>query len=166
MNLCDIDIDVERDEPLIYSQYIENNKSNSVAGKYPWLIDQWNYQRNGSLTPWHISYGSNKKVWWKCEKCGHEWKAVVHSRKRAGCPLCSGRVALQGVNDLASQRPDLLKEWDFDKNTISPTGITKNSHKYAWWKCKYGHNWYAQIKSRNQGTGCPTCYRNNKAKIK
>ena len=39
---------------------------------------------------------SNKKVWWICRKCGHEWEAAIHSRSRGtDCPKChkAGRPA-------------------------------------------------------------------------
>ncbi|MBQ3373319.1 MAG: zinc-ribbon domain-containing protein [Oscillospiraceae bacterium] len=29
-------------------------------------------KKNGSLTPWTVTAGSQKKVWWKCS-LGHEW---------------------------------------------------------------------------------------------
>lgn len=91
LELPHLDINVERDEIKIYSQYIELKKSNSVAKKYPWLLNEWNYEKNQSLSPWSISYGSDKKVWWKCKKCNHEWQAAVSSRRKSGCPRCAGR---------------------------------------------------------------------------
>ncbi|MBO5630371.1 MAG: zinc-ribbon domain-containing protein [Aeriscardovia sp.] len=39
------------------------------------LASEWNYERNGEITPSDIAIGSPKKVWWKCEK-GHEWQAT------------------------------------------------------------------------------------------
>ena len=35
------------------------------------LSMEWNYEKNGLLTPEMFSCGSNEKVWWKCSK-GHE----------------------------------------------------------------------------------------------
>ncbi|QFQ68467.1 hypothetical protein LKK75_08840 [Lactobacillus kefiranofaciens subsp. kefiranofaciens] len=33
---------------------------------------------------------SDHKVWWKCQKCGYQWKAKIDNRTRmhAGCPKC------------------------------------------------------------------------------
>ena len=43
---------------------------------------------------------SNLSVKWRCEK-GHVWSATVASRSSgAGCPFCSGRRAVSGINDL------------------------------------------------------------------
>ena len=33
-----------------------------------------------------------------------------------GCPVCAGQQVLAGYNDLASKRPDLAKEWNYEKN--------------------------------------------------
>ena len=46
------------------------------------LCKEWDYDKNGDLTPDNVSYGSNKKVWWKCKK-GHEWEGDIY--KRAKC---------------------------------------------------------------------------------
>ena len=55
------------------------------------LLRQWNSERNGALTPETVSYGSKKKVWWRCGK-GHEWQAEVTSRtsNHTGCPAMAG----------------------------------------------------------------------------
>ena len=45
--------------------------SNSLATVHPELIVEWS-DRNLPLTPDNVTFGSNKKVWWK-GACGHEW---------------------------------------------------------------------------------------------
>lgn len=56
---------------------------------FPNLLEEWNYDKN-EISPNKTTYGSNKKVWWKCSK-GHEWEASVDNRNRlkVGCPYCS-----------------------------------------------------------------------------
>ena len=47
----------------------------SLAETHPELATEWHPTKN-SLLPWQVSAGSNKKVWWKCEKGpDHEWEA-------------------------------------------------------------------------------------------
>lgn len=54
--------------------------------------------------------------------------------------------------------PELLAEWDTRRNLpLTPTQISFGSHQKVWWRCKRGHQWRAQIKSRTAGTGCPVC---------
>ena len=58
------------------------------------LLSQWDEHLNGPLTAADITYGSKRKVWWRCAK-GHEWQASAGSRtiKDTGCPVCAGNVS-------------------------------------------------------------------------
>ena len=60
---------------------------------------------------------------------------------------------------IAEERPDLLCEWDYEKNgLLQPTDVTCGSHRYIWWKCKNcGYSWQAVAKNRVYGNGCPAC---------
>ncbi len=62
-----------------------------------------------------------------------------------------------GVNDLASQRPDLVKEWDYEKNDKLPQEYAVCSHKIVWWKCDKGHTWKASVRERVKGNTCLEC---------
>ena len=154
-----VDVDIKRDRAQIFENYIFQEKSNSLAEKYPWLIDEWDYEKNGKLTPWLVSYGSNKRIHWICQKCRYRWEAVASSRKNSGCPCCANRAVVKGLNDLCTTHPQLALEWDDDKNEKKAEHVVAGSHQYAWWKCENGHVWKAQIKSRAQGCGCPKCAR-------
>ena len=133
---------------------------NDLAGAYPKIAAQWHPTKNGALTPNDIVFGSHMKVWWRCEK-GHEWKASIISRTQngAGCPVCAGRVAAAGENDLATLAPEIAKEWDQERNGIlKPTEMTLSSNRKVWWRCEKGHAWKASIASRTRSqTGCPYC---------
>ena len=37
---------------------------NDLASMYPNLASEWNYEKNGSLTPQMVTCGSTKNVWW------------------------------------------------------------------------------------------------------
>ena len=79
------------------------------------LLAEWDDVRNLPLTPESVSYGSHRKVWWRCAN-GHEWKASVYSRTGGtGCPYCTGRRVGQN-NDFASLYPALAAQWDAEKN--------------------------------------------------
>lgn len=36
---------------------------NSLANKKPWLVAEWS-ERNGSISPDDVPYGSKKLYWW------------------------------------------------------------------------------------------------------
>lgn len=132
--------------------------SNSLSQVHPELISEWS-DKNFPLTPDNVSYGSNKIVWWK-GLCNHEWEASVKCRSNGEkCPICSGKRVAEGINDLASQKPNLVLEWS-DKNEIEPNMVTLGSNKKVWWKCKSEHEWQATVKNRVNGSGCPYCSHN------
>ena len=62
---------------------------NDLATINPKLASEWNYEKNGDVTPENVTAGSNKKVWWKCEK-GHEWQSTIVNRNKGNdCPICN-----------------------------------------------------------------------------
>ncbi len=130
---------------------------NDLKTLYPLLCDEWDFTKNNER-PENFTCGSQKKVWWKC-KNGHEWQATIsHRTKRnQGCPYCSGRRTITGVNDITKTNPKLLEEWDYEKNLISPTQVKKGTHILIWWRCSKNHSWKASIYHRIQGNGCPFC---------
>jgi hypothetical protein len=127
------------------------------AGDYKSISEQWS--TNNQCSPDSVSRGSDKKVWWKCDK-GHEWQTTILSRinLKSGCPYCSGRFATE-FTSLLKVRPDIASEWNFDKNTLTPSLIATQSNKKVWWKCGSGHEWQALVCNRTKidGTGCPYC---------
>lgn len=134
-------------------QYIEDNAQ---------LMAEWNWEKNNplGLSPNELVIGSGKKVWWKCA-LGHEWQATIANRaiRNTGCPYCSGRKAVAGINDLTTLYPDIAKEWNTEKNgELLPTMVSSGSGKKVWWRCALGHEWITAIEKRvKEKTGCPYC---------
>lgn len=130
--------------------------NNSLAEVHPELVSEWSV-KNLTLTPDDITFGSNKKVWWR-GACGHEWQASVKARSNGEkCPICSGARVIAGINDLATLEPLLVKQWS-KKNKIKPTEVSIGSHKKVIWRCEKGHEWETAVKSRTiNKTGCPYC---------
>ena len=118
------------------------------------------WSSRNALSPSKVKAGSHKMVWWVCEE-GHEWEAMVCSvvLNGCGCPYCAGKKAIPGETDLETLRPDLLSQWDYEKNTLPPSEFTIASHDKVWWKCELGHSWQAVVfaRTKEQATGCPYC---------
>ena len=136
------------------------SKEKSLGFLYPEIAKL--YSKNNELSIFEIYPGSSIKRKWICEKYGynHEYKTtpaqIIYGKTR--CPHCSGQKVLVGFNDLASQRPDLLLEWDYKENKVLPTEVTCGSNYKASWRCnKNQHKWKAKIKDRSHGSGCPYC---------
>jgi hypothetical protein len=62
----------------------------SLATDSPHLAREWDQEKNGQLRAHEVTPGSGRKVWWKCEKAGHEWQAYIYARAKAlnNCKAC------------------------------------------------------------------------------
>lgn len=143
---------------------INHNKSlidnkGSLFDIVPNLAKEWDYEKNYPLTPNDVTAGSKKKVWWICQK-GHKWESAICNRTGgSGCIYCTRQKTIIGENDICTTNPELLKEWDYEKNIgIKPEELMSGSNKKVWWKCPLGHSWKTSVAKRNEGTGCPHCY--------
>ena len=114
---------------------------NDLETLRPEIAAEWS-ERNLPLTPSQVMPYSRKKVWWRC-KHGHEWQTTVHTRSCGnGCPICSNKTVIKGLNDYASRYPKLLSEWS-DKNLMKLEDVkARDGAKRYWWKCHYCGNEY------------------------
>ena len=136
---------------------------NDLLTKFPEVAAEWDYQKNDKK-PEETFPQSNKKVYWKCSPFRHSWQAPPAQRVRGrGCPTCAGKVVLEGFNDVASKYPNLLKEWDYENNSVLPNQITFGSGKRVGWVCSQfpHHRWRTMVPNRVRGTGCPICSKRN-----
>lgn len=140
----------------------------SLSDAFPELAAQWDYEKNGDLTPNSVSYGSHLKVWWKCSICGHSYQKKIANRTAPSkrktesekCPICLGRMVIPGYNSLQARYTEIVeKEWDFEKNTLDPDTISPHYRKKVWWKCPNGHSYDSLPgnKVENTGGNCPYC---------
>jgi len=137
----------------------------SLAQRSEILLKQWDFEENGDLSPYEIPLNYSFPVAWKCDKCGYKWPKSPNIRVRkdsvAGCPHCSGRVAMPGVDDLETLYPEIAKEWDNDKNgDVLPSHIKPYSNRKFFWICpKCGHSYQSTAGNRVAGHGCSDCAR-------
>lgn len=136
------------------------NINNCLATLYPEIAKEWHPSKNGELTPFEVTKATPKKAWWQCSvNPKHEWKAKIQNRtlNNNGCPYCSGRYPCED-NNLTTSHPELIEEWNYDKNEKNPYDFTYGSRRKVWWICKKGHEWDAAIANRaSLKRGCPYC---------
>lgn len=86
----------------------------------PKLLKYWDYEKN-TIDPSVITIGSRASAYFICEK-GHSFKRSVSGLSIVNsitCKFCSGQQVNKN-NQLDLNYPDLLTEWDYEKNTITP----------------------------------------------
>ena len=68
-------------------------------------------------------------------------------------PILFREKPIIGENDLATTHPELVKEWDYDKNgNRTPQNTTPGSRFDAYWKCPdCGFDWHAPVCQRSLG---------------
>lgn len=138
----------------------------SLADLYPDTAAELHPTKNAPLTGAAINPGSKTKRWWQCRTCGHEWETEPDKRTRRGdgCPNCRYKRLSRTKStpkpgeSLAEKDPDLAAEWHPTLNKPrTPFDVRPRGRASAWWQCRLGHVWCAQIAPRAVGVGCPEC---------
>jgi len=131
---------------------------NDLESRYPEIAVE--YSKANPLLASQISFGSGKRVIWDCKSCNQSYEASVGNKTNLnrGCPYCTGKKPIVGVNDFATLRPNEAKEWA-KENEDSPSDYTVFSNKIKIWRCKDNHTWKAQIATRAMSKGCKRCSR-------
>ena len=125
-----------------------------ASGDHP-LMAEWDEDANekAGLHPENIKLRSHIQVNWICRKCPlgvlHLYKAMPNDRtsRCSGCPFCDAHKACK-CNSLQTHFPELVEEWDFDRNQGTPEDYTAGSHKPVWWKTAERGSWQQTIHSR------------------
>lgn len=124
------------------------------------------YSDKNEISIEKVSYGSGKRVWWKCKECGYVWETIIKNRTvhKQGCPKCAGKVTseknslLSFIEANGKFGEQLRKEYS-SKNEKTLEEISYGSHERVLWKCsKCGYEWETIIKNRTvHKCGCPKC---------
>lgn len=126
---------------------------------HPWMRDYVDWDKADAKELSSILPYSRIYLNWKCN-AGHRFRSQPGTLARSGssiCPVCSGKQVLEGFNDLATSRPDLISIWDYQANAeILPQSITGRSGRKVNWVCAEGHRW-KRAPSLQKSSGCPYC---------
>ena len=129
---------------------------NDLNTTNPEILAEWDYTKN-TIKPSEVMYGSSKKIWWRCS-LNHSYETSLNNKSKGkGCPYCSNKRVMIGYNDVQTTNPEILFQWNYEKNNITPCQITKGYDKKVWWKCELGHDYQAFIYNKVKGGGCPYC---------
>lgn len=139
---------------------------NDLATKCPAAANMWSSKN--ACSPNEVSAGNNKMAWFVCPDCKQEFKApvcnVVNSllHDNTGCPVCAGRKAVSGVNDLATMYPKAAAMWS-GKNDYAPHDIPARSSRRAFFVCPdCKQEFVTSVRAMERAFGygnniCPVC---------
>lgn len=67
-------------------------KYNNLEYLYPEISKEWDYSKNGKITPSEVPSHTDKKFWWKCLDCKNSYIRSVSHKTASGrigcCPYC------------------------------------------------------------------------------
>ena len=132
---------------------------NDLATTNPEFLDMWDYEANKGITPKDVMKSNKNKLWWKCGE-GHRFlrSPLDMVRRKGSCPYCTRKRPTEDYC-LESAFPNLIKEWDTERNgELTPKDVLPYSSKKVWWKAGCGHHWEAEVSTRTSGgNNCPYC---------
>jgi len=138
----------------------------TLAETNPEIAKQWDYDKNEGEKPSEYSSGSNKKIWWICDR-GHSYRSSIKSRCKGGtgCKFCAAkRAGKHSRKSIIENRPDLLQYWDYKKNKgVSPEDFKFTSRQKVWWTCNEGHSYKQAVADKISGSGCTICAKKQRA---
>lgn len=149
------------------------NRNGSFASKHPLEASEWCDDLNdamGLLKPDSYSAKSSVMAWFHCGDILHEpYMSRIKDRANGhGCPQCSGRVPVKGVNDFETMYPWIACQWYQPFNDYehlgTPDMYTAHSTVKAWFWCgnPLHSPWKTSIgsrtgRTRKHQTHCPMC---------
>ena len=133
------------------------------------LNKYWDWEKN-TLNPYHVSKGSNKKIWIKCTEKDYHGSyeiSIKHFCLGNRCPYCtrkSGKVHLKdsfAQYHIDNTDPNFLEKYWSDKNKKSPFEIYPNSNSKYWFKCENCNKQFKRelcsLIRTNNGCKCASC---------
>ena len=144
---------------------------NDLATVAPKVAAMWSSKN--ARTPSEFTAGSNKKAIFVCQNCNQEFEAKIQNVVRSvdkgftGCSVCTGHKVVPGINDLASQCPEVAAMWSI-KNKLSASEVAVKSKQKVFFKCRdCGQEFEASIVNvvRSVSNDCTGCYNCKMKKI-
>ena len=111
------------------------------------LEEYWDYEKNNKLgiDPWKISWGTEKILYLFCKKVDYHGSYPTNGKHFAignRCGYCKGDKLVHPKDSFGQFLIDSFGDnasklyWDYDKNTIDPFKIAKQSNKIVYIKCQ------------------------------
>ena len=125
----------------------------------------FNKELNNNLNPRELFKCSNKKFYFNCIKCDHNFECSLNNVNNGKwCSYCANaklcdKDDCQICFEKSFVSHKMALYWNYEKNNnINPRTIFKNSHKPYYFNCeKCEHIFEQQLDCINKNVGCPFC---------
>ena len=138
--------------------YINNSlfawcENNPVKGEL--ILKEWDHEKNIDLngieiTPKDVYRGSDKKVWWKCCRCGNSYQLPIRSRISyvTGCRKCRTKGTSYSEQflfyGLKQHFPDIESRGKVGDEKIEFDIVLPNINTYIEYSGEFWHTFYAK----------------------
>lgn len=121
------------------------------------------WSEKNKVKPKDVFLCSNKKYFFDCYECGHDFDASLDNIKNGKwCPFCAGKKLCgdsdcDNCNKKSFASHPKAKHWS-EKNKVKPKDVYLHSMKKYFFDCdKCGHDFYVSLANLKNGYWCHYC---------
>jgi len=116
-------------------------------------VNCWNYEKNNGLAPQDVYKGSNKKYYFICKKCNHNFiiciANITNIKMNNWCSYCSNKLLCNNSCEIcfnksfaSYENKEKVNCWNYKKNgELTPRDVYKSSGQNYWFiRNKCNHN--------------------------
>jgi len=143
---------------------VECEKCNKNSFMYNEKSKHWNNKLNKNIKPRDIFNKSNKKYWFSCDECCHNFEiSPCHINEGKWCSYCKGDLLCNDNKcdycyNKSFASNEKSKFWNNELNDVIPRKVLKNSGKKYHFNCDNCPHTFSKVLSDiNGGHWCPFC---------
>jgi hypothetical protein len=155
-----------------YNNSFASYKNKTANGKLK--VTCWHSTKNNKLTPRDVAMSSNKKYWFQCDVCTHDFNSSLAkiSGSNRWCPYCSQKIcnkeecthcynkSFASYENKTANGKLKVDCWHSTKNGgLTPRDVSKGTKKKYWFQCDVcDHDFNSQLASiSGLNSWCPYC---------
>jgi very-short-patch-repair endonuclease len=122
------------------------------------------WSERNKLSAREVSRGNDKKFWFRCSDCAHEYDSAPYSIKLdKHCPYCTNQKLCdeecKGCYEKSCAAHDGMREEWSAENEMGARQVFLHSNRKFWFDCKKCEHSYTNTPSHyyNRGRACPYC---------
>jgi len=131
----------------------------SLAATHELLCTEWDFQRNGDITPEDVLAGSGVKRFWVCAAMGHSFEVSPNARTTSGvgCGYCAN-LLVDETNSLRATHPHIAAEVNEAlSGGRTADNVVAGSECRMTFTCALGHDYETTPANRTRGSQCLVC---------